>query len=165
MYTRPAGGDSEKTAGVSVSRALLPPAVRKKDAKGSDDMIEGMRTAKANKLQATARVIIESPYAGLDRDIERNLQYLRACLRDSLSRGEAPYASHGLYTQAGVLDDSVPHERARGIAAGFAWRAVADLTAIYTDLGVTSGMRLGIEHSVTSGVRVEYRELGARWRR
>lgn len=39
------------------------------------------------------RVIIESPYHG---NVERNLRYLRACLRDSLLRGEAPFASHGL---------------------------------------------------------------------
>ena len=31
-------------------------------------------------------VILESPYAG---DIERNVAYARACLRDSLLRGEA----------------------------------------------------------------------------
>lgn len=49
------------------------------------------------------RVIVESPYAG---DIERNMRYLRACLADCLRRGEAPFASHAIYTQPGVLDDS-----------------------------------------------------------
>ena len=39
-------------------------------------------------------VIIESPYAG---DIEANVVSARACVRDSLSRGEAPIASHLLY--------------------------------------------------------------------
>lgn len=51
------------------------------------------------------RVIIESPYAG---DVDANLTYLRACLRDCLLRGEAPFASHGLYAQPGVLDDAIP---------------------------------------------------------
>lgn len=41
-------------------------------------------------------VILESPYAG---NIEKNVAYARACVRDSLSRGEAPIASHLLYTQ------------------------------------------------------------------
>ena len=36
-------------------------------------------------------VILESPYAG---DVEANVEYARACVRDSLSRGEAPIASH-----------------------------------------------------------------------
>ena len=67
-------------------------------------------------------VIIESPYAG---NVPLNLLYLRACMRDCLSRGEAPFASHALYTQPGVLDDGDPAERAHGIEAGFAWRAVA----------------------------------------
>lgn len=50
-------------------------------------------------------VIVESPYAG---DIEANVAYARRCLRDSLARGEAPIASHLLYTQEGVLRDDVP---------------------------------------------------------
>src|SRR5690606_21487830 len=37
------------------------------------------------------RVIVESPYAG---DVETHVAYARAALRDCLSRGEAPIASH-----------------------------------------------------------------------
>lgn len=101
-------------------------------------------------------VIIESPYAG---GVERNKAYLRACLRDSLLRGEAPFASHGLYTQEGVLDDLVPEERKHGIEAGFAFRRAAVLTAVYGDLGISGGMQLGIDHSVEAGIPVEYRTL------
>ncbi len=102
-------------------------------------------------------VIIESPYAG---DVEGNLTYLRACLRDSLLRGEAPIASHGLYTQPGVLDDTVPEERALGMNAGFAWRCRAAKTVVYTDRGISGGMRLGIEVAHDLGHPIEYRELG-----
>lgn len=87
------------------------------------------------------RVIIESPYAG---DVAKNLAYVRACMRDSLLRGEAPYASHALYTQDGVLDDLIPGERKHGIDAGFAWRAAAELTVFYEDLGWTKGMLQGL---------------------
>jgi len=103
-------------------------------------------------------VIIESPYAG---NVEENLRYLRACMKDSLSRGEAPYASHGLYTQEGVLDDSIPEERMLGIHAGFAWRQVANLTAVYTDLGISSGMQYGIDDSKKRSMPVEYRQIGS----
>ena len=106
------------------------------------------------------RVVVESPYAG---DVERNLRYLRACLRDCLFRGESPYASHGLLTQAGVLRDDIPAERATGIRAGFAWRAAADATVVYTDLGISPGMRHGLEHTATIGHPVEYRTLGEGW--
>jgi hypothetical protein len=61
------------------------------------------------------KVLIESPYAG---DVERNEKYARACMRDCFERGEAPFASHLLYTQPGVLDDTLHHERALGIDAG-----------------------------------------------
>ena len=47
-------------------------------------------------------VIIESPFAG---DVDKNIEYARKCVRDSLNRGEAPSASHLLYTQPGILDD------------------------------------------------------------
>ena len=73
------------------------------------------------------RVIIESPYApSADHTIEDHLRYLRACMADSIHRGEAPYASHALYTQPGVLRDGVPEERTLGIGAGFAWRQCAE---------------------------------------
>lgn len=102
------------------------------------------------------RVIVETPYAG---DIEKNLRYLRACMRDCLQRGEAPFASHALYTQPGVLRDDVPEERKHGIDAGFAWREAASKTVVYTDLGISGGMRLGIEHAERMGHTIEYRQL------
>lgn len=82
------------------------------------------------------RVIVESPYAG---DIRLNLLYLKFCLRDCLLRGEAPFASHGLYI--GSLNDELPHERELGITAGYAWRSVAEHSVFYVDLGFSRGMR------------------------
>lgn len=102
------------------------------------------------------RVIVETPYAG---DVETNLRYLRACMRDCLLRGEAPFASHALYTQEGVLDDTVPSEREHGIQAGFAWRRVAELTVVYTDRGISRGMQYGIDHATATGSPIEFRSL------
>ncbi len=105
-------------------------------------------------------VILETPFAG---DIERNKRYLRACMKDCIHKGEAPYASHGLYTQPGVLDDKLPSERALGIAAGFAWRCKADYTVVYTDLGISGGMAFGIADAIQRNLSVAYRTLGANW--
>ncbi len=102
------------------------------------------------------RVIIESPYAG---NVEKHLTYLRAALRDSLGRGEAPFASHAIYTQPGVLNDDDPSERRHGIEAGFAWRQAAEATVVYTDLGIAPGMQKGIDHAEELGQPVEYRTL------
>lgn len=102
-------------------------------------------------------VIIESPYAG---DIEANLTYARACVRDSLYRGEAPIASHLLYTQPGILRDEVPEERQWGIDAGLAWKAVASASVVYSDRGITSGMKYGIAAAESAGIPIEYRTIG-----
>jgi hypothetical protein len=101
-------------------------------------------------------VVVESPYAG---DVERNLRYLRAAMADCLARGEAPFASHGLYTQPGVLDDTVPSERRLGMDAGFAWGERADAVVVYEDLGVTPGMLAGIARAEERGQPVERRRV------
>jgi hypothetical protein len=102
------------------------------------------------------RVILESPYQG---NAERNLAYCRAAMRDCLLRGEAPYASHALYTQPGVLDDNAPAERALGIEAGLSWGQGADATVVYADLGISVGMELGIQRARAEGRPVELRFL------
>jgi hypothetical protein len=101
-------------------------------------------------------VILESPYAG---DVEANVEYARACVRDSLSRGEAPIASHLLYTQPGILRDEVPDERQWGIDAGLAWSGKAEATVVYTDRGISRGMEYGIANANASGRPIEYRTL------
>lgn len=101
-------------------------------------------------------VVVESPYAG---DVYRNVRYARLCMRDCLDRGEAPFASHLLYTQLDVLDDDDPAERAKGIEAGFMWGTCAGTVAVYTDLGITPGMLQGIEHAKSRGAIIMYRTL------
>lgn len=114
------------------------------------------------------RVIVESPFGNPDPAlVERNKRYLRACMRDCVLREESPYASHGLLTQDGVLDDNVPEERELGIKAGFAWRPLADATVVYTDLGISKGMIYGLKDAnelVNGGDHViEFRTLGGEW--
>lgn len=102
------------------------------------------------------RVVLESPYQG---DVEANMAYARACVRDALSRGEAPIASHLLYTQPGVLDDTRPHERVWGISAGHAWIDLADALVVYIDKGVSQGMQAGINAARLRHVPIEFRKL------
>lgn len=106
-------------------------------------------------------VVVESPYKGTGKwlDVERNLRYVRAAMADCFSRGEAPFASHALYTQDGVLRDTEPAERRLGIEAGLLWGHHADLVAVYTDLGITPGMVTGIERHRQEGRPVEMRTL------
>ena len=104
--------------------------------------------------------IIESPYKPDQhngRDLFQNLAYARDCMSNSLSRGESPFLSHLLYTQ--VLDDDIPEERQLGMNSALAWYAVADLCAVYIDLGISDGMASGIEHAKAIGLTVEERTL------
>lgn len=109
--------------------------------------------------QAQEKVIIESPYAG---EVELNVAYLQSCLRDSLLRGEAPFASHGLYTQPGVLRDDIPQERELGMCAGFAWRPQADLTVFYVDRGFSGGMVRALHECMRRDYRFEFRSVHER---
>lgn len=97
-------------------------------------------------------VILESPYR---QDPDR--VYLQECIRDCLRRGEAPFASHQMYTDA--LDDNNIKDRTLGISAGFAWHERADYTVVYEDLGISSGMQQGIEHAQSRGLRVDRRRI------
>lgn len=100
------------------------------------------------------RVILESPFAG---DRRSNVAYARLCVRDSLNRGEAPLASHLLYTQ--VLEDDDVDERQLGIDAGHVWMAGAEAVIAYVDRGITKGMILGLERAKSRGLPVELRKI------
>lgn len=102
------------------------------------------------------RVILESPYAG---DIAANELYARKCLHDCLMRGEAPLASHLLYTQPHVLDEHKPEERKLGIDAGHSWYSVAEACVVYEDLGVSKGMLEGIKIAEHWNLPIERRYL------
>lgn len=134
--------------------------------------------------------VIESPYAG---DVTRNLAYVRACMRAVLLEGGAPLASHALYTQEGVLDDTVPEERALGIEAGFVigdamlagaimeaatkefftgtnehgGRALdvarAHRVVFFIDLGWSLGMKRGLDRATKRHSPCFTRTLGAPW--
>lgn len=99
-------------------------------------------------------VILESPYAG---DTFRNQHYARLCMIDSRERGEAPFVSHLLYTQ--ILDDDDPIQRQMGISAGHSFISRVDKMVVYTDRGISEGMRAGIAEAERHQIPIEYREL------
>lgn len=106
------------------------------------------------------RVIVESPFAGETQEIiDLNITYARACMKDCFERGEAPFASHLLYTQPGILDDAIPSERTLGIDAGLLWGSLAEKTVVYTDRGISRGMQYGIENAKKANREIEYRTI------
>ena len=106
------------------------------------------------------RVIIESPFAARGaKTVEDHIAYARACVRDSVLRGEAPIASHLLFTQPGILRDEVPSERTMGIEAGLAWAPIADYSVFYTDCGWSSGMLSALSRARANGRKFYFRAL------
>jgi hypothetical protein len=101
-------------------------------------------------------VAVESPYAG---DVETNLRYLRACMKDCLSRRETPLAAHGLLTQPGVVDEGDEAGQQLAAEAGVVWTQYAQATVIYTDLGTTRPMKEAAARAKHEGRDVEYRTL------
>jgi len=116
-----------------------------------------LRKRRVNQAVHQPLVIIETPYSG---EVEANTSYARTCLLDSLRRGEAPIASHLLHTQ--VLDDMQPDERTLGIEAGLAWYRVATKCVVYTDRGISAGMKKGLVRAMQHDVAVEYRSIETR---
>lgn len=100
-------------------------------------------------------VIVESPYAG---DIERNMRFLKSCMFDCLSRGEAPFASHMLYTQ--LLNDEISEQRRLGIEAGLAWAERADERVFYLNYGYSPGMTAARNYYYLQGLSYEERWCG-----
>ena len=99
-------------------------------------------------------VILESPLRG---NVDKNLHYARLAAADCVSRGESPYGSHLILTQ--FMDDEDPWQRATGMTLGWAWLTVADKVVVYQDLGVSDGMKQGIDEATRLGVPIEYRSI------
>lgn len=115
------------------------------------------------------KVVLESPFKGTSKNklirwfqTKRNINYARKCVRDSLSKGEAPIASHLLYTQKYILDDNVEDERNWGIHAGLAWKSVADKQVFYIDYGMSRGMTYAESFAKDHKILVEYRKILSR---
>jgi len=106
------------------------------------------------------RVILESPLSAVTRAaIEFNKDYAKRAMRDSLKRGEAPFASHLLFDQPGLLDELKGSDRILGMAAGQAWYPVAEKIVVYEDYGISPGMQAGIDFGVKLNLPVEYRRI------
>lgn len=104
------------------------------------------------------RVMIESPYRTQDIVLRGvYLDYRDDCIRDSLERGEAPFASHRFYPD--FLDDDDPHDRDIGMMCNQAWQEVAEEVAFYIDHGMSEGMENALMWANDMGLRIDIRSL------
>lgn len=110
-------------------------------------------------IKRPALVAIESPWAGLGAG-EKAANYLRQCIRDSLSRGEIPWASHAMLAHTRALYEEDEDQRAEGLETNqFFIIHYAALVAFYTDHGMSPGMKLARQWAGMHGVRIEERKI------
>lgn len=104
--------------------------------------------------------IVETPFAPRDktlskdnplyqREVQQNQDYARRACHILLTEfNTAPFASHLLYTQEHILDDTIESERNLGISAGLELAKCADASFVFYDLGISSGMLWGIKSAI-----------------
>jgi hypothetical protein len=104
------------------------------------------------------RVIIISPYS-VDTigKIESHKSYARDCMIDSFKKGESPIVFHLLYTQ--VLADNVPKSREKGMEAAYEWYSSANYVVVYTDYGISKGMKEDIKQAGLHNLLIKERSL------
>lgn len=97
--------------------------------------------------------VVESPFAAENAELRAEYDaYLDQLLNWCIHRGWAPFASHGLYTRPGVLDDNEPAERSLGIRAGlYLAKEAATVVVVGIDYGLSSGMCTGLAHHLATG--------------
>lgn len=113
------------------------------------------RTEKEKEIDAY--ILSNSIFASIFPVEDENKFYAKRCLQDSLFRGEAPFASHLLYTQ--VLDENNYGERCLGLSAAFNWYLGADACVVYIDKGISEGMEMGMSVAMELKIPIEFRSL------
>jgi len=109
------------------------------------------------------KIVIETPFLGLYPRTFQHFKYCRACLRDSLSRGEAPLPSFIFLMFDGLVDVKDVKSRKGAALAANTWTDIAQKLVIYIDLGITDAMKDRIRSAKDLDQVVEYRKLGDKW--
>ena len=92
------------------------------------------------------RIFVCSRYAG---DLARNTEVAEKLCRVIALAGCVPFAPHLFYTR--FLDDDDPAERRLGITLGLSFMAACDEVWVYARDGISSGMKMELEHAVRLG--------------
>lgn len=83
--------------------------------------------------------------------------YLAHCIKDSLSRNEAPYAPHAFLHK--YLSDTTRDTRQRALDIGLKYLVVCQLLAIYSDYGISEGMQNEMDYAKANNVPINIRKL------
>lgn len=110
--------------------------------------------------QPRKTVLLVTPF--MAEDLAKGASYARFAMRavqDSLSKNEAPLASHLLFYE--VLNTNNQIERDLGLICQLSWVKDCDLVAVYIDRGMTDAMKKVTAVAQLRNKKIEYRTINA----
>lgn len=125
-------------------------------------IIQGQSGEKLD-IMAVARkpVVVISPFMVEDAS-KRDLfyRYAKRCAQDSMRRNEAPLVSHVFYYDM-LGYSTVGLERDMGFNAQLSWIRKCDLVVVYSDYGMTQGMKAAVDYAKFKNKKIEFRVISA----
>lgn len=114
-------------------------------------------------VMATSRkaVVIISPFM-VEDPTKRELfyRYAKRCAQDSMRRNEAPLVSHVFYYDMFGFS-TVAIERDLGFNSQLTWIRKTDLVVVYSDFGITQGMKAAIDYAKFKNKKIEFRKISS----
>lgn len=108
------------------------------------------------QINMMKRVYIASPYRTNSHEQRRTFDsYLEMCIRDSFSRGEAPYAPHYMYPP--FMCRALTDAQCRNAADKYL--AVCDKIAFYIDFDISPGMQDELDFAKAMKKPIEMRKI------
>lgn len=125
-------------------------------------VIQGQSAEKIDIMAVQRKtVVIISPFMAEDPSKkDRFYNYAKRCAKDSMNRNEAPLVSHVFYYDM-LGSSSVALERDMGFNSQLAWIRKCDLVVVYSDFGITQGMKAAIDYAKFKNKKVELRTISA----
>jgi hypothetical protein len=105
------------------------------------------------------KVMLESPFANSNiASNKEHIIYAKRCMLHSILQGEAPFAGHLLYTR--MLDDSNVEQRNVGFDCNESWMICASTIVVYTDYGISRGMKQAMRLAKKWNIPIVKRKIG-----
>lgn len=99
------------------------------------------------------KVYICSPYRATNSmELDRNIAYAQKLTRKAIEAGCAPITPHLYITQC--LNDRVPEERVKGMAAGLELLKTCNFIILGTRYGISEGMWQEIAAADAAGIKI-----------
>lgn len=125
-------------------------------------VVQGQSGEKLDLMAAARKTaVIISPFM-VEYPSKKDLfyRYAKRCAQDSMRRNEAPLVSHVFYYDLFGYS-TVAIERDLGFNSQLAWIRKCDLVVVYSDYGMTQGMKAAVDYAKFKNKKIEFRVISA----